>query len=1464
MNMADPAMRNEVAGRMRAISEQRRLNARARAVARGLPLRITRPNGVTQEIAAFDGETPVYFTTHNSNTAISTGANRVRIDYGIDGSGITIGMWDGGSGRPTHQEFGARMVVMDGAASIDHATHVGGTLAAAGTVASAMGMAPAMVVDSYDWNSDVSEMTSRAATGPGQAGKLYLSNHSYGYVSGWNYVNNGTRVWEWYGNGTTTTSIEQDFGRYNQYARDQDSLSFNAPYYLIFRSAGNERTNNPSVGQNVALSAGSSTVVEYDPTLHPAGDGTYRGGFETVTFDALAKNVMTVGSVTDAVTGGSRDPSKANSSNFSSWGPTDDGRIKPDVVANGDGVYSTLAGSNTSYGTYSGTSMSSPNAAGSAALLIQHYGNLFPGQAMRASTLKSLLIHTADDRGNPGPDYKFGWGLINAKAAADLLSDHHDYPEKQRLTEDQLSTSTASRTHAFVWDGASPIRATLGWTDPAGTATSTSDLRNPRLVNDLNLKIIAPGGEEYFPFVMPFVGTWTQASMDSAAITGVNTTDNLEQVVISGPPALGTYQMVVSFSGTLTNNSQKYSLLLSGSTDDEPPPLPLTVTAVTPDTGLPGTVVMDLAGSGFLNETAVKLSRTGYPDIAASNVQLIDGILRCEIDLAGTAPGKSDVVATNPDNETFTLAGAFTVLGALWSENFDGTWTGWMSNASLGSNDWAPTEAKSHSPARSYYAAAPASKTTTHLISPSISIPANGNNLQLKFWHDYNLQSGQDGGRLEFSIDGGSWIDIESSGSGAVFASNGYNTTISGGGPPQNRSEFTGQRAWSGNSGGFIETIVNLTDSARFAGKSLRVRWSLATNSSTASHGWYVDSIALAGGGDLANEAPVVTSAATTSSEETVTDTDGAVFQVIRGASAAVSVGATDDGGEADLHYTWAVVTGNPVYFSPNDNNAAKSATADFEAIGDYQITVSIRDLQGLTTNSSLNVRVVQTASDLAVSPATASLPVEATQGFSATLLDQFGGEMTIDTSSLTWSASGGGAIDSTGLFVATDAGGPFVITASENGFSSTAAVTVTPAQATVVLGDLIQTYDGTPRAVGVTTSPAGLETIITYEGSMEVPIHAGRYAVEVNITDPNYQGGVSGGLVISKAEATLVLGDLAADYDGTAKSATAVTTPAGLAVDLTYDGSSDPPSDAGTYEVLATISDPNHEGGVSGELVISKSAAMLVLGDLAADYDGTPKSATAVTTPAGLAVDITYDGSSDPPTGAGTYEVVAIISDPNHEGGVSGELVISKAAATLVLGDLAADYDGTAKSATAVTTPAGLAVDITYDGSSDPPTGAGTYEVVATISDPDHEGSVSGELVITEMTYALWIESQFSAAAIKSGAAGPDQDHDRDGSSNLAEYALGTDPFAFTPPLAFRLDSDFLTLSFMRPKHRSDVGYQAESSDRLGLWLAAPLEVIGENGDWESLRVRVLRTDSPDQLFLRLRFELLEDAENR
>jgi len=219
---------------------------------------------------------------------------------------------------------------------------------------------------------------------------------------------------------------------------------------------------------------------------------------------------------------------------------------------------------------------------------------------------------------------------------------------------------------------------------------------------------------------------------------------------------------------------------------------------------------------------------------------------------------------------------------------------------------------------------------------------------------------------------------------------------------------------------------------------------------------------------------------------------------------------------------------------------------------------------------------------------------------------------------------------------------------------------------------------------------------------------------------------------------ATVTLGSLAATYNGSPKGATATTMPAGLTVTFTYDGSPTPPTNAGSYAVLGTVSDATYQGSASATLVISKAAATVTLGGLTATYSGGPKSATASTVPVGLTVCFTYNGSGTAPTNAGSYAIVGTIGDPNYQGGASGTLVISKAAATVTLGSLTATYNGGPKPATASTVPAGSTVSFTYNGTAAAPVNVGSYAVVGTISDPNYQGSASGTLVISAIPAIL------------------------------------------------------------------------------------------------------------------------------
>jgi hypothetical protein len=508
------------------------------------------------ELMAIRGDWVCMLKTQNVTGAIAAGVNLIRETppYDLSGAGLTVGVWDGGCARSTHREFGGRIDIMDGAMTVSHSTHVTGTICAAGIEARALGMAPAVSIAAYDFDEDLAEATTQAMSYAGEPGTIQVSNHSYGWVCGWDYSSYRPR---WYG---AWGARESDmFGNYDVSSSDWDALCYAAPYYLPFKAAGNDRADPaPSGGASFEYWGSRGwTRRQYSTAADPLADGWDEGGYDTITPDATAKNIVTIGAVNLATTS-KRDLTQVAMTSFSAWGPTDDGRVKPDLVAHGVNLYSTTSNSDQSYGLNTGTSMSTAVASGTAILLCEYYGKLFPKQAMRAATLKGLLIHTADDLGRAGPDYCFGWGLINARAAAQHLRDHKDYPSAHRIIEDTVTTAVKSRSYAFTWDGASSIRATLVWTDPAGSELQGLDNTTPCLINDLDLRVLAPDGTVYFPFVLDL------AQPDKAAGTGDNDVDNVEQVLIAAPRKAGKYYAQITYKGTLINAKQDFSLLISG------------------------------------------------------------------------------------------------------------------------------------------------------------------------------------------------------------------------------------------------------------------------------------------------------------------------------------------------------------------------------------------------------------------------------------------------------------------------------------------------------------------------------------------------------------------------------------------------------------------------------------------------------------------------------------------------------------------------------------------------------------------------------------------------------------------------------------------------------------------------------------------------------------------------------------
>jgi len=215
---------------------------------------------------------------------------------------------------------------------------------------------------------------------------------------------------------------------------------------------------------------------------------------------------------------------------------------------------------------------------------------------------------------------------------------------------------------------------------------------------------------------------------------------------------------------------------------------------------------------------------------------------------------------------------------------------------------------------------------------------------------------------------------------------------------------------------------------------------------------------------------------------------------------------------------------------------------------------------------------------------------------------------------------------------------------------------------------------------------------------------------------------------------ATITLAALSQIYDGQPKAATATTTPAGLPVALTYNGLPSAPTDAGNHTVVATIVSTEYTGSVTNTLTIAPANAGIYLAGLNAAYDGSWHPVTVTTVPAGLATAVTYGGSPVAPTNAGSYLVVASVQTANYSGSVSDTLVISKAPATVAVQSVTRVYNGKAVPATVHTTPSGLSVTVTYNGSTTVPTEVGSYTVTATVADQNYSGTAEGTLRIKKI----------------------------------------------------------------------------------------------------------------------------------
>ena len=378
----------------------------------------------------------------------------------LSGKNVTVGVGDNAE-ITTHADFTARVINRVYNVPSLHGMHTSGTIGSGGIVdPKNHGMAPRSTIVSQ-WFSDI------------------ITNTPV-YVTDYNMIATN-----------------------NSYTAADDGCIGEGVYDVLSNYADVQMKNYETVLH--VFSAGNDGSFTCSP--YPKSYGTIKSGWQS------AKNVLTVGAMAQA---------NYTIAAFSSRGPVKDGRIKPEIIACGVSLLS-----NTGFNGYtnnSGTSMSGPVVAGAATILNERYRQLNGGATPKAALIKALLCNTAEDLGSPGPDYTFGFGMLNARRAVVAMEGNQYF----------ISNTTPASQIITVPAGVRRLKVMLYWADPAAAPNAATTL-----VNDLDLTVTDAFANTYLPLIL----NPSNVTLDAAP--GADHVNNIEQVVIDNPVA-GNFSLNVS------------------------------------------------------------------------------------------------------------------------------------------------------------------------------------------------------------------------------------------------------------------------------------------------------------------------------------------------------------------------------------------------------------------------------------------------------------------------------------------------------------------------------------------------------------------------------------------------------------------------------------------------------------------------------------------------------------------------------------------------------------------------------------------------------------------------------------------------------------------------------------------------------------------------------------------------------